>query len=349
VAAAASALLRGVIGTEPTYTLHTLRVATDALKGEALPNRIKLLAWGDNKAADGGLYHLGARSAELLPRLQKEYGYEEIALDYEHNTVPGSPEYQRSQEPRPVAAFGTLSVVPGDGLFMDITRWTPSGKTEAPNFADLSPSLMTDPSGEVIFLHSAALTRNGAVEGLKLQLNSAQLRKYVMPENTPPAAPAADQITVAELAPALGLDATADKAAVLGKLKILSAGPDLSALDARIKAIESARAGDSAAAEGRERDALVTQASREGKIIPLSADALKLVPVVALKEIVEKLPKGQVPLGARAGQPSVEITTLSAAIEAEMKTGKTKFQAIQTLAAKQPELYAAYRETGGSL
>ena len=139
-------------------------VANGALRGAELPTRLKVLDWGVSRTAKGQVL-LGAKAVEIEAR-QKAAGFERVAIDFEHNTVPSSPEFQRTTEPRPVAGYGTLRLVPGEGLYLESITWTPQGQAHARNFEDLSPALVLDAGGEVTFVHSVALTRAGAVEGL---------------------------------------------------------------------------------------------------------------------------------------------------------------------------------------
>lgn len=328
-------------------------ISNGALNSGQLPARLKVLGWGDNPSVKGNV-RLSELSASLLPARQKETGFEKIALDFEHNTVPGSAEYERTTEPRRVAAYGVPRVVPGEGLFLESLEWTPAGRAEALNFADLSPAVQFDSNGNIIFVHSVALTRNGAVEGLSffsVNIPTKNTMPDIKPENV---------ITVAEFAPVVGLSATATKADVLGKLALLSAlsaivvvndgkatkifGADikdgklvlLDNLDGRVKKIEDAgqkeiatlsatidgvrttisaedivglhkrvetlsatlKAGEQKADE-TERNRLLADATNDGKLIPLSAETIKTLPTVALKELIGSLPKNVVPLHAR--------------------------------------------------
>jgi phage I-like protein len=62
--------------------------------------------------------------------------------------------------------------------------------------------------------------------------------------------------------------------------------PDTTALAARMDKIE--------------RDYLVAEATRQGKVIPLSAEALLLTPLAVLTDLIAQLPAGTVPLKAGA-------------------------------------------------
>lgn len=244
-------------------------ISNGALKAEKLPSRLKVLGWGASETTKGTV-RLNEVSADKLLRNQKDSGFEKIALDFEHNTVPGSEEYERTKEPRSVAAYGTVNLVPGEGLFLEDIEWTPEGQSAALNFADLSPAVKFDESGNIIFVHSVALTRNGAVHGLSFFSSGpngeTQMDNNIKPEN---------MITVAEMAPALGLAATASKADVLGKLVAFAALcaavtvkdnkiEALSAIESRVKTIE----------EAGNRAIATLSATIDGKVVTLHAEDL---------------------------------------------------------------------------
>lgn len=149
-----------------TLHLTALRARNPAFGNEGdLPDRIKLLHWGRNESSKGPVLFDGAAVA-LLEQTQRESGFERVALDYEHNTVPGSDEFARTKEPREVAAFGSVDPVAGTGLYLSDLQWTPSGRANARNYEDLSIAPYLDAQNRVVFVHSAALTRNGAVQGV---------------------------------------------------------------------------------------------------------------------------------------------------------------------------------------
>jgi len=191
--------------------LVSLKISNGALASAELPNRIKLLEWGENESIKGPVL-LDDASFEALTANQRKLGHERVALDFEHNTVPGSPEYERSQEPRKVAAYGTPEILKGDGLYLKDVAWTPAGQSDAKNFCDLSPAVARDKDGRVTFVHSAALVRNGAVHGLTF-FNNQKIETM-------------DTLTVAEIAGALGLSDTASKEDVLAKLQAMTKAPE---------------------------------------------------------------------------------------------------------------------------
>ena len=102
------------------------RISNGALAAQDLPRRLKVLDWGVSPSVKGPV-QVSPLTATELPSMHRTAGWDRIALDYEHNTLKGSPEYERSQEPRAVAAYGVVVCVPGDGLYLDDLQWTPHG------------------------------------------------------------------------------------------------------------------------------------------------------------------------------------------------------------------------------
>jgi hypothetical protein len=66
-------------------------------------------------------------------------------------------------------------------------------------------------------------------------------------------------------------------------------------LSAELETFKAERSSRIAAAEKAERDALVSMASTDGKVIPLSADEIATLPVATLKSMVSNLKKAEVP------------------------------------------------------
>lgn len=243
------------LSTVPDLIALRAAVSNGALKAEKLPERIKIFAWGDNSSTKG-VFRAGDRTAALLSANQRALGFERVAIDYNHCTVEGSPEYVKGQ-PKAIFGYGTVVARPGDGVFLEQIEWTPLGAANARNYEDLSPAAhQTD--GEVDFIHSVALTPNGClydVTFFSAAGSSQQKQQGSMNDkntNTP-----AGVITLALLAGAMGLAAEAAEADVMAKIKRLSALEpleglikdgkvvvldDVSALDARLKAVELAGA-----------------------------------------------------------------------------------------------------------
>lgn len=214
-------------GHAPTLRFLSGLIKLDVSKG--FPSRLKILNWGRNETVHGPVV-LDATTVAQFAGNQKKLGRESVALDFEHNTVPGTEEYKRTSEPRPVAAFAAPVIVPNDGLYLEALSWTPDGNKSAFNFQDLSAAPFLDASGRVIALHSAALTKNGATYDLptffdqaEIKAMSATLSHNSKKPNTMDPLKPENVITVAEFAPVVGLTATASKADVLGKLSLLTA------------------------------------------------------------------------------------------------------------------------------
>lgn len=354
------------------YTLRGLRINNAALAADELPGRIKLLHWGRNESTRGQVI-VDAQTVKLLPSHQREQGFETVAIDFDHNSLPGSDTYEKGKAIE-IAGYGTPRVVAGDGLWLEQIQWTPAGEKFARNYKDLSPAPGLTPEGVVVFLHSAALTPNGSVYDLEFfSASPTKSTTQPMPEPKP--------LTIVALASLLGLPETATEADLQSKIKTFTA-PDLKptldqvtalkarldalptnaaqpnpelvtrleALTARIDRVEQAAAASGAAREQIERDQLVAEASREGKVIPLSADTIKALPLAALRELVGKLAKNVVPLHARAGAGGDTTTgnlcAFSAAVSAKVKAGKSKAAAIIESVREHPEAYHEYRELG---
>lgn len=149
--------------------LHIFRAQSDTpaftAEGGKLPNRVQIAKWGENKNTKGRPFVVGPKTLQVLPALQKARGFDKVALDYNHQSVkrPG----HTVPEPLPVAAFGAVEVVDGEGIFLNIDTYTPSGLENAANYKDVSPAVEFDDEGNVIFVHSVGLCRQGSIEDLE--------------------------------------------------------------------------------------------------------------------------------------------------------------------------------------
>jgi hypothetical protein len=137
------------------------------LQAPALPSRLKVFNWGENQSTKG-TYRAGNKTAYALTDSQAAQGFERVAIDFDHCTVKGSPANKAllsAGHPPLVFGYGRVNPVVGDGIYLEDIEWTPLGVQHARNFSDLSPALLDD-NGEVIFIHSVALTPNGAIHDL---------------------------------------------------------------------------------------------------------------------------------------------------------------------------------------
>lgn len=294
--------------------LRTTGVAV-ALSADAakLPRRIKVLNWGENPNCHGRRVNVGPLFAKCLSAAV--YPYRQVALDFEHNTFPGTAAYKESREPRPVAGFGSIEVVEGRGVYLTMSSWTPEGERMAVNYADVSAGAVTDEDGNVVAVSSVALCRAGAVDGMdfvEAPLSggvSSALSGIINNNNQEGQAMDFKALLIKSLG--LGDDAT-DEAIQAALAKALGRKPDenqearQAAMSAAVKAavaeavkpIQEQVAALSAAAVAHEKRDLVAEAAREGKVVALSADALAKLSVEDLKATIAKTAV-TVPLSAK--------------------------------------------------
>jgi phage I-like protein len=112
--------------------------------------------------------YVNATTARELPANQARRKRDRVALDFQHNTVDGSQFYKG--EPAKIAAFASLEIVEGEGIYLSNIEWTPDGKAFAADghYPDLSPAIITNDKGEVMLVYSAGLARQGEIEGITL-------------------------------------------------------------------------------------------------------------------------------------------------------------------------------------
>lgn len=290
--------------------------------GGALPERMLILPWGEHEAVDGSKIKLNDQTIATFFATQKRKGWDRIALDFEHNTVKGTPEYERTKEPRSVAAFGEAEIEPGVGLFLRALSWTPDGQANFRNYCDLSPTPLMLKDGTIIGLHSVALCRHGAVadagkpfsveantkeDGMdwkkwmcellgKPEDTSDEDLKAAMGERLKALSTEAAQVAAAGAVAPIQATVATLQGAVSALPENLSA--TLTALSADVVALKQTVADQAAGMLKRDRDALLAQAAREGKVVALSADAIEALSVEQLREHVAALPV-TVPLAAR--------------------------------------------------
>ena len=282
-----------------------------------LPGRIRLLHWGENRNANGVRVVVGE---ELVRALEDEaYPYRRIALDFEHNTVPGTPEYEHTKEPRSIAAYGDVECVPGKGVFLRIVRWTPDGEAHARDYEDVSAAPLCDAEGHVRAIPSAALCRTGAVPGTvfresplsaaprsgRVNGNETELKTEVKVET---------QMNYREkLLSLLGLAPEASDEEIESALAALKEREEAAlkqerseeGLDERLEALSARLEAQSAelkrVAEAQlhaEKERLLDGARSAGKVVALSAEVLQRLSPEDLRGMIEATP-ATVPLSAR--------------------------------------------------
>jgi phage I-like protein len=294
-----------------TARICSYRISNDALAGEALPARLKFLDWGNNATAPkvGETVVVNERTLAILPLTQAHEGWDRIALDYEHNTLKGTPEFERSQEPRAVAAYGVVRAYANDGLYLEDLVWTPHGKQFAREYCDLSPAPARGTDGVVIGVHSVALCRHGAIDGLSFYAvevptkggQGMDLLKWVRGFTKAPETATEDDLAAGLTARIVALCTEAARPLVekIAALEAqLAAGVKPEAITALSTEVAGLKAEHAAALLARDREAVLAQAARDGKVIALSADAVGKLSLEELKEHVSKVPV-TVPLDRR--------------------------------------------------
>lgn len=345
---------------EHTELVACKAISNGALSSEKLPSRIKLLNWGRNSSTKGDVVFDDHSVAQLAAN-QRSAGFDRVALDYEHNTVPDSEEFKRTREPRDVAAYGVPEVVAGDGLYLNALEWTPSGKVNARNFADLSPTPLLDQERRVIFLHSVALVRNGAVHDLSFFSASAgsstpttplmtpeQIAALLKPINDQLSTLSADLKALKEAKPAEPLITLSAADGKTSTMTLAQLGTELVALKAETAVVK-------AASENADKAKVIKLFAEQGKV-PLGEDGKAMTvevltshPIGVLKMLLASTP-ATVPLSARQAKPNQadgNLETFSAAVNGLMTEKKiSKAAALDLAIETKPELYAAWREAG---
>jgi hypothetical protein len=221
----------------------------NAVDAEHLPTRVKLLGWGRNETSEGVVI-VDDLTAKVFSANQHAIGRDRVAFDFEHNTVPGTPEYQRTTEPRAVAGHSALVCIPNEGIFAEAMTYTATGKKAAADFEDISLAPYLDKDRRVIGAHSFALTHTGATYGINFSQATLSAENSplgsdlkVLSANQTPQSNTNMQIDLADLAEIVGLSASAEKPAVMAELKkrLTPANVDLTPLSARITTLESAK------------------------------------------------------------------------------------------------------------
>jgi phage I-like protein len=273
------------------------------------PSRLVMLKWGDNATTKGN-FRVGQRTLESLSNIQRQSGFDEVVLDFEHNTVPNHP--SNKGEPAAIAARAKPVVVENEGLIFDSLSWTEPGKQYREHYHDLSPVVAKDENDDVIFIHSGALCRNGAAFDLHAFNAQINLKTFALTPFENPASPmvvSASQVDLDLLRKVLSLSTLSADASVedINKALVeLANMPDERASDQGNNALNAVIKGLGVAlvtltgevkkirdsAEKTERNQILAEAIREGKVVPkkfqdgsMSNDQLRAL-VADLPEIV---------------------------------------------------------------
>jgi len=282
------------------------------------PSRLLIAKWGRNDSVNGS-FTVGEKTARFLPSMQKLLGFDTVQIDFEHNTVPGTAAFKADKEPRNIAADVSLSVVPGEGIYAEGIKWTPHGVKSITEglHPDISPTIKTDDHGEVVFMHSAGLCRQGAVPDLKVfsaadLLTADQLQTFSATLNQPATTPIMDYkklllliLGIAETATDTEIETAAKAAAE--KLKAAPVEPAAPVADPETATTLETHSA-TITKQGQTIDLLVKRlddAERQnilgaavmaGKLVPHGIDKLSNE---QLKDVLDGLESGVVPLAQR--------------------------------------------------
>lgn len=316
-----------------------------ASAAKQLPTRIQLLKWGVNDSTEGPVI-VNELTLSSFAAMQRKIGRESAPLDFEHNTVPGTPEYNRTQEPRAIAAMGRPVVVQGEGIFLESLAYK-VGEDVVKNFEDVSAAPLLNKDRVVVGLHSAALTRTGAVygahfaaedvlklagEGISLAAFASKISASLLgadaskQQTKDPEKNMADTATLESLSAQIaGLSKTlGDRIAALEGKTV-----DLAPLSARIEAIETANKTTATAALEAEKNRILPLFASEGKVpkktdgTAYSADELKALDLPMLQALHANTPV-TVATGARKtqGEATSGLKGLAKAIAAHAAESK---------------------------
>jgi len=287
-----------------------------------LPQRIKILAWGQNDGrTTGAKIIVDDQSALMLPRYQVALGLDKVVLDFEHQSHDGHPNFL--PDPRDVPGHGEIEIVPGEGVFLSAVSYTPAGQKHAANYADVSAVAHLDDAGRLLYVSSVALTQHGDVAGMEFAEHVAALSAIkVTPPPTDPQPqhhmdkPDYRQLLIAQL----GLKPddsgeVSDEAIAAAVAKGASA-----ALSAPAAQATPASQGEtvetlSAKFDQDKRDRLIRDASKDGKVIPLSSTSINSMRPEVLSELIDKLPGNVVAMSTtQTGKekPATQTVALSA-------------------------------------
>ena len=121
-----------------------------------LPSRLKLFDWGTNKTNKGD-FIVDDRTHACFAENQEAMSRQTIQVDFNHNTVEGSPAYLAAKGSPEIAGYGVPVCVRGKGIFLEKIDTTPHGVDKAADYKDLSPAPLATDDGLVVGLHSVAL------------------------------------------------------------------------------------------------------------------------------------------------------------------------------------------------
>jgi phage I-like protein len=291
-----------------------LSVALPFRRGAAaagLPQRVKILGWGENIGRTTGARILVDESTvATLTANQELVACDLVPLDYEHQSEPTHPNY--IPDPRLSPGAGKIEVVSGEGVYLSAITYTANGEQYADSYQDVSAVVRLDKASRPLWISSVALTQRGDLAGMELAESIAALSAQI--NSTTMTDPNATYRPI--LLKLLKLPDTASEEDIIAASEKESSEPneptdmtdaDTAALSARLDALEATHSTQC-------RQALVDAACRAGKVITLSAELIAETPLAVLSAILDGLPANVVPMQTTTGKeiPSEKTAVLSA-------------------------------------
>lgn len=284
-----------------------------------LPQRTKILSWGENIGRTTGARILVDEVvAQTLSANQELVACDRVPMDYEHQSVKGHPNYV--PDPRLSPGNGVIEVIPGDGVYLSAISYTANGSAHADSYTDVSAVVHLDADGRPLWISSVALTQRGDVAGMEfgeaVAALSARTAALSADSPKPKTVMQNDQTNPFrdKLIKLLGL--TPGESGEISDEEIAKAIDDkLEAAGVAKPEEKTTEVALSARLENIERNALVDRATREGKVIPLSAEEIATTPVAVLSSIISRLTPGEVNLAGSAQakeKPASKVVALSA-------------------------------------
>lgn len=267
------------------HTLFGANVVALSLDAEGTTSRQVIVPDGEFSAPDGrpardtkGATKAWRMSAAIAAGVIASVAAlgRDVCVDYEHALIRKQPK----GEPAPASGWinaATLAYEQGRGLVASI-EWTPPAAQEIRNrqFKYLSPVFEYAPNGDVLSLHSVALTNNPALSQLTvaalaaLSANTPDDSRYA--SNTG-ANPMSDQNKLLAICAALAISTSATEEAVLTEIKALQARASAPPDPTKYVALATLTAEQDAHAKVRTELAALTAEVRTGKLDALIADA----------------------------------------------------------------------------
>lgn len=283
-----------------------------------LPQRVKILNWGLNIGRTTKARILvDDIVAATLSANQDAVAVDRVPLDYEHQSHKAHPNYV--PDPRHSPGGGRIEVVPGDGVYLSGIEYTPNGVEFAGSYADVSAVAHLDADGRPLWISSVALTQRGDLAGMEFAEHVAALSALSPASQTSYRTMETNKETTYREALIKLLSLKPDESGTVSEEALAAAIAAMGEKAPQPAKPEDTEEAESVAMSARldriERSQLIERASREGKVVPLSAEEIEKTPVAVLSSMIARLAPGEIPLGnaqKSTERPGEKVVALSA-------------------------------------